>query len=114
MCSDGLDDTDARVVCRQLGFSGGNKIDAHRRDPHGSGQIWLEGVSCNGTEENLTQCNHNGWGMISKCYPRESMRAEYAVKVKRHNVCIRHVAIDNGFKQTERTIFLCVISMRKI
>ena len=38
----------------------------------------------------------------------------YAVKVKRHNVCKRHVAIDTGFKQTERTIFLCVISMGKI
>ena len=37
-----------------------------------------------------------------------------AVKVKRHNVCKRHVAIDTGFKQTERTIFLCVISMGKI
>ena len=41
-------------------------------------------------------------------------RALYAVKVKRHNVCKRHVAIDTGFKQTERTIFLCVISMGKI
>ena len=38
----------------------------------------------------------------------------YAVKVKRHNVCKRHIAIDTGFKQTERTNFVCVISMRKI
>ena len=38
----------------------------------------------------------------------------YAVKVKRHNVCKRHVAIATDFKQTERTIFLCVISMGKI
>ena len=46
--------------------------------------------------------------------PAYSPNIIYAVKVKRHNVCKRHVAIDTGFKQTERTIFLCVISMGKI
>ena len=35
----------------------------------------------------------------------------YAGAVNRHNVCKRHVAIDTGFKQTERTIFLHVISI---
>ena len=35
----------------------------------------------------------------------------YAGTVKRHNVYKRHVAIDIGFKQTERAIFLHVISM---
>ena len=36
---------------------------------------------------------------------------KYAGSVKRHNVCKRHVAIDTGFKQTERAMFLHVISM---
>ena len=76
VCPDGWDGTDGRVVCRQLGFSGGKNKHAINKDPHGSNQIWLEGVSCNGTEEYLTQCIHNGWGLISKCDPRESMRAE--------------------------------------
>ena len=39
----------------------------------------------------------------------------YAGTVKRHNVCKRHVAVDtgfpNGFKQTERNVFLHLISM---
>ena len=35
----------------------------------------------------------------------------YVGTVKRHNVCKRHIAIDAGFKQTERTIFLHAISM---
>ena len=47
-------------------------------------------------------------------WARELKNNLYAVKVKRHNVCKRHVAIDTDFKQTERTIFLCVISMGKI
>jgi len=28
----------------------------------GSGQIWLTNVRCNGTETNMTNCQHNGWG----------------------------------------------------
>ena len=28
-----------------------------------SGQIWLDDVHCNGTETNLAQCRHNGWGI---------------------------------------------------
>ena len=35
----------------------------------------------------------------------------YAGTVKGHNVCKHHLAIDTGVKQTERTIFLHVISM---
>ena len=35
----------------------------------------------------------------------------YAGRVKCHNVCICHGAVDTGFKQTERTIFLHVISI---
>ena len=38
----------------------------------------------------------------------------YAGIVKRHNVCKRHVAIDPGFKQTERTIFSTVINFNGI
>ena len=35
----------------------------------------------------------------------------YAGTVKCHNVCKRHAAIGTGFKQTECTIFLHIISM---
>ena len=38
-------------------------------------------------------------------------KVTYAGTVKRHNLCKHHVAIDTGVKQTERTIFLHVISM---
>ena len=29
---------------------------------HGSGQIWLDNVWCNGMEMNIAHCQHNGWG----------------------------------------------------
>ena len=28
----------------------------------GSGQIWLDNVSCRGTETNITSCPHDDWG----------------------------------------------------
>lgn len=28
----------------------------------GSGIIWLDNVQCRGTEENLAECGHRGWG----------------------------------------------------
>ena len=31
----------------------------------------------------------------------------YADRVKHHNVCIRHLSIDTGFKQTEHAISPC-------
>ena len=37
--------------------------------------------------------------------------AVYTDTVKCHDVCKCHYSIDTGFKQTERTIFLHVISM---
>ena len=66
VCEDAWDAADAQVVCRQLGYSpieamalsGSNVAD-------GIGQIWLDEVSCAGTEDELLECvastigNHN-------------------------------------------------------
>ena len=53
---------DAQVVCRQLGF--GPAVAARTRAFYGegSGQIWLDNVNCVGTEMNIEDCLHNGWG----------------------------------------------------
>ena len=31
----------------------------------GSGQIWLDNVQCNGTERDIDECSHDGWGVHS-------------------------------------------------
>ena len=64
VCDDGWDDTDAGVVCRQLGFgSSGATI----RSGQGSGSIWLDKVTCTGNESTLASCAHLGVGIVRSC-----------------------------------------------
>jgi hypothetical protein len=62
ICDDSWDIKDARVACRQLGYT--NAVKALQGDnvPDGTGQIWLDNVRCTGSEQILTNCPHRGWG----------------------------------------------------
>ena len=71
VCDDHWGGSDARVVCRQLGYS------VYRWWHYGShwwgngtGDIWMDDVSCAGGEARLDQCGHRGWGSHS-CTHRE-------------------------------------------
>ncbi|XP_052791481.1 deleted in malignant brain tumors 1 protein-like isoform X3 [Mya arenaria] len=61
VCDDLWSDKEAQVVCRQLGFQWGT---AHSSAAFGEGHgdIFLDNVQCTGTETNLGECQHNGWG----------------------------------------------------
>ncbi|XP_030841004.1 deleted in malignant brain tumors 1 protein-like [Strongylocentrotus purpuratus] len=64
VCGDGWDDSDARVVCRQLGYSGDVGV-AWRDAPtygQGFGSMYLSNVDCSGNETRLTDCSNGGWG----------------------------------------------------
>ncbi len=66
VCSDGFDNRDAAVVCRQLGYVTGVAIHSSIYGP-GSGPIWLDDVRCGGTERQLAECNNRGWDNIRTC-----------------------------------------------
>ena len=68
VCDDGWDNTDAGVVCRQLGFGSSGAAIGSAGFGQGSGSIWLDSVTCTGNEQALMSCGHLGVGIIIKCY----------------------------------------------
>ena len=69
VCDDGWDDTDAGVVCRQLGFgSSGTAIGFGHHSKH----IFLSGVTCTGTETTLARCAHYGINITKHCSSSEA------------------------------------------
>lgn len=64
ICDDGFGDTEADVICRQLGFAwaevgyqwGGARFG------EGTGPIHLDNLRCSGTEHFITDCPHGGIG----------------------------------------------------
>ena len=66
ICDDGWDDTDATVVCKELGFFNGT---ATRQTFLGSisDPVWLNQVGCLGNESKLSHCKHGGAGNVGRC-----------------------------------------------
>jgi len=62
ICDDFWGILDARVVCRQLGFPDAVSAPRFARYGQGTGPIWLDDVSCLGTEPDLFTCGHIGIG----------------------------------------------------
>ena len=67
VCDDGWDDTDAGVVCKQLGFGSSGTAIGSAGFGQGSGSIWLDSVSCTGSESTLASCGHVGINITSDC-----------------------------------------------
>ena len=62
ICDDFWDLDNARVVCRQLGFRTALGAPTKAAFGQGVGTIWLDNVHCDGTENSIDECSHNGWG----------------------------------------------------
>lgn len=62
VCDDSWDNEDATVVCRMLGYHGNAEAVSSAHFGSGSGQIWMDEVSCVGDETSLAKCTFRGFG----------------------------------------------------
>ncbi|XP_056265599.1 neurotrypsin-like [Pseudoliparis swirei] len=62
VCDDQWDDSDAEVVCRQLGLSGVARAWGHAHFGKAPGPVWLDEVHCSGSELRLEDCPRAAWG----------------------------------------------------
>ena len=70
VCDDLWGITEARVVCRELGYPMAIRALHSSYFGSGSGQIWLDDVQCLGNENYTEECQHNGWG-VNNCLHSE-------------------------------------------
>ena len=62
VCDDRFVSEDAEVVCRQLGYAGG-EVHTRAAFGEGAGTIWMDDVQCAGSESRLADCPFGGWGL---------------------------------------------------
>ena len=63
VCDDAWDYEDATIVCRELGLPDTSvQATSSAYFGQGEGPIWLDDVSCTGSESELTQCSHRTMG----------------------------------------------------
>ncbi len=60
VCDDGWDASDAAVVCREMGCGNAIEVKSAAYFGQGSGPVWMNNVSCNGTESTLKNCVLSG------------------------------------------------------
>ena len=71
VCDDGWISSNAIVVCGQLGF--GSYVYSRTSFSPGSGPIFLDGVTCNGSELTMNSCGHLGVNVTRSCSHSEDV-----------------------------------------
>ena len=81
VCDNGWGWNEADVVCSELGYRSATLFYAAETRTNAynvSGTIWLDNVSCGGSEFTLIDCQHNSWGTVS-CSHRHDIWVQCSV-----------------------------------
>ncbi|KAM6222039.1 lysyl oxidase homolog 3 isoform 3-T3 [Rhynchocyon petersi] len=62
ICDDDFTLQAAHVLCRELGFTEATGWTHSAKYGAGTGRIWLDNLSCRGTEQSVSECTSRGWG----------------------------------------------------
>ena len=62
ICDDSFDDNAAEVVCRMVGYTTGYAIGGADYG-QAKGPVWLDGLTCTGREQTMSECKHEQWGL---------------------------------------------------
>ncbi|XP_033101733.1 coagulation factor V-like [Anneissia japonica] len=62
VCGDSFGSSDAKVICKMLGFQETDSNQCCKSFGPGSGNIFIDDLECLGHEDSLEQCRHSGWG----------------------------------------------------
>ncbi|KAL3866131.1 hypothetical protein ACJMK2_043461, partial [Sinanodonta woodiana] len=75
ICSEGWDDTDAMVLCRQRGYSSGlayHHADSEFAPLSGRGPYWMSNVDCKGSEKDISNCTFGDRLSLGNCSQKSS------------------------------------------
>ena len=87
VCNHGWDDTDAGVVCRQLGLGSTGISYGTAYFGQGTGPIWLDNIACMRNELTLARCGHLGVNITRNCSHDED------VGVRCHGIQDAYIAV---------------------
>ena len=62
MCDDSWHESDADVICKQLGFESAEQIFYRAQFGQGTGPILIDQIHCPDGAQSILDCEHNGWG----------------------------------------------------
>jgi len=94
VCTAGFDNTDASVVCTDLALGqSGTTVDiegflkgGHYYTNSQLGPSWLSNVACKGSEQQLVECAHGGWG--NACDRKASVSISCLPSVLQQGECL--------------------------
>ncbi|CAC5369481.1 DMBT1 [Mytilus coruscus] len=81
ICDDSFGQEEATVVCRMLGYHNSNyRLYGSSHYNEGLGKIWMDDLSCDGSESDIINCKYPGWGQTD-CSHTEDVSLDCVVVI---------------------------------